>query len=149
MKSTVFWPLLPLFIPKWLPIAEIHWHILFVLIKTNILKKKFFTIELKIKKLRFWVMPLFHPLYFGNGKSYVKSVRTLPKALLKRNPTKKIPFKLDEKQKIYSLYKKYRFWPLLPLFISKWLPKAEIHWHILFVLFKTNILKNKFVKIGL
>ena len=35
-----------------------------------------------------------------------------------------------------------------PLKIIKWLPITTINWHILFVLIKTNTLKNKFVKIG-
>ena len=51
------------------------------------IKKKFVKIGLKIKKLKFWTLALFDPLYLG--KSYVKSVRILPKDILIRSLKKK------------------------------------------------------------
>ena len=48
----------------------------FVAGETKIVK-----IRLQIKKLRFWALTLFHPLYLGNGKSYVETVDTLPNVL--------------------------------------------------------------------
>ena len=68
---------------------------------------------------------------------------TMHKALVKRNPKRKVPSKLDKNFKIYILA------PLTPFF-PKWLPIAKSFSDILFVLIKTNIfIKKKFVKIGL
>ena len=52
--------------------------------------------DLKEKKLRFWVLAPFDPLYLKNGKSYVKSVRIQPRDIL-RNLRKKTASKSDKK----------------------------------------------------
>ena len=59
--------------------------------------KKFVKIGLKIKKLKFWTLAPFDPLYLGNGKSYVKSVGILPKDILIRNLKKKTASKSYKK----------------------------------------------------
>ena len=83
-KNTVFGPFDPFF-PKWLPIAIIFLTHPFCTHQNNYIKKKFVKIGLKIKKLRFWALAPFYPLYLGNGLSYVKSVGILPKDILIRN----------------------------------------------------------------
>ena len=60
-------------------------------------KKKFVKIGLKIKKLRFWALAPFDPLYLRNRQSYIKSVGILPKDILIRNLKKKTALKSDKK----------------------------------------------------
>ena len=89
-------PLTP-FYSKMAANSFIFLHILFVLIKITILKKKFVKIGLKIKKLKFWTLAPFDPLYLGNGKSYIKSVRIVPKDILIRSLKKKTASKSYKK----------------------------------------------------
>ena len=58
--------------------------------------KKFVKIELKIKKLRFWLLAPFDPLYLGNGKSYIKTIDIFAKGIFIRNPKKKLEAHLSE-----------------------------------------------------
>ena len=65
------------------------------------------------KKVKIWALAPFEPLYLGNGKSYVKSVRILPKDILVRNLKKKKRIKIV--QKINALYPEvwnYQFQPI-------------------------------------
>ena len=57
--------------------------------------------QAKHKKLQFWMLVLFYPLYLRNGKSYVKSVDILLKDILIRHVKKK-RIKFRQKWTLYT-----------------------------------------------
>ena len=88
-KSTVLYPLWPLLISKWLPIAKICLHILFVLIKTNILKKKLLKLDLKKRSYDFGWCPLSTPYISETVRATSKPLPLYQNVFLYRMQRKK------------------------------------------------------------